>query len=215
MNFRSLCPIWPFLGEEKMPNIVGVILAGGKSRRMGVDKTFLEIGGVPLIERAVQTLLPLFPTVAIVSKEVEKFHLVKGVSLVRDLFPEQHALGGIYTALSYFQGKGCFIFACDLPFLNPSLISFMIQKMNGYDILVPKSHHGLEPLHAIYSKRCLGAMEELIRQKEWGLKSFIRGAHYGLVNSTTLHTFDPEEISFLNVNTPEEFQKAKASALSP
>ena len=101
--------------------IVGVILAGGQSRRMGTDKTLLKVGGIPLIARSVKTLLPLFPMVAIVAKDVEKFRFLKDAVLVKDLFEEQHALGGIYTALSHFSGKDCFVFACDLPFLNPSL----------------------------------------------------------------------------------------------
>jgi len=189
---------------------VGVILAGGKSRRMGTDKAFLEIGGVPLITRVIDVLLPIFPTVVIVSKESKKFSSIKGVQLIQDLFPEQHALGGIYTALSTFPGRDCFVFSCDLPFLNPSLIHFMMQQRNGYDVFLPRSRHGLEPLHALYTEKCLNLMGEQIRQKRWNLESLIHKVHCRILNPDILHTFDPEEFSFLNVNTPEEFKKAEA-----
>ena len=193
--------------------IVGVILAGGESRRMGTDKAFLKIGGVSLMERTVQTLLLLFPTVAIVSKEPEKFHPLKGISLIQDLFPEQHALGGVYSALRRFQRQDCFVFACDMPFLNPLLIRTMIEQRNGYDLFIPRSRHGLEPLHAIYTSRCLSTMIQQIERKEWNLETFVQKVHYGILDAGVLHAFDPEEASFLNVNTPEAFQKAQTLLL--
>ena len=189
--------------------IVGVILAGGQSRRMGSDKAFLEIGGVPLIERTVEIILPLFPSVAIVAKETEKFHFMKGIYLVKDLFPEQHALGGIYTALKTFPGKDCFVFACDLPFLNVSLIRTMIEQRNGCDLLIPKSRRGLEPLHAIYTERCLPAMKDQIRQNRWSLEAFAKRVGLCILDPALFHLLDPEELSFFNVNTQRELKEAR------
>lgn len=184
--------------------MVGVILAGGQSRRMGTDKALLGFEGVPLVERSVNTLLPLFQTVAIVAKDVERFRFLRGAHLVRDLFEEQHALGGIYTALSYFSGKGCFIFACDLPFLNPLLISAMLRERNGYDLLVPRSRRGLEPLHAIYTERCLERIAEQISRKQWCLDHLIPRLRFGIFGGARLHRLDPEERSFVNINTPQD-----------
>ena len=190
--------------------IVGVILAGGKSRRMGSDKAFLEIGGVPLVARVIDVLLSVFTTVAIVSKDIQKFSSIKGAQLIQDLFPEQHALGGIYTALSTFPGRDCFVFSCDLPFLNPRLICCMAKEMNGYDALIPQSRHGLEPLHALYSGRCLDDIERQIHERNWNLEALLQKIKFGILNPTMLHTSDPEELSFFNVNTPEELQRAQA-----
>ena len=190
--------------------MVGVILAGGRSRRMGTDKAFLEIGGVPLIERVIGVLSPIFPTLAIVLKESKKFSSIKGVQLVQDLFPEQHALGGIYTALSHFRGKDCFVFSCDLPFLNPGLIRTMMREMNGYDALIPQSRHGLEPLHALYSGECLDGIERQIHERNWNLEALLQKIKFGILNPALLHVIDPEELSFLNINTPEESQRAQA-----
>ena len=189
--------------------IVGVILAGGRSHRMKTDKAFLEIGSIPLIERVLNVLLPLFPTVAIVAKDLEKFYPLKGIRLIPDLLPEQHALGGIYTALSTFTGKDCFIFACDLPFLNPSLIQAMIQRRNGYDLLIPKSRHGLEPLHAIYTGKCLPIMEKQIHQKRWSLELFVSQLRFNILDPALLSSVDPEGLAFFNVNTQEELQRAQ------
>lgn len=188
--------------------IVGIILAGGKSRRMGTNKAFLEIGGMPLIEREVKILSPLFPTVAVVSKELEKFRFMKGVSFVKDLFPEQHALGGIYTALSHFR-KDCFVFACDLPFLNPHLIQAMIAQENGYEVLIPKSRHGLEPLYAIYTGNCLPILEKQIRHSRWSLELLVQQTRLRVFDSTLLHSLDPKELSFFNVNTSGQLRKAQ------
>lgn len=195
--------------------IIGVILAGGRSRRMGKDKAFLEMGGVSFVERIVKTLSPKFLTIAIVSKELQKFQSLRGVYLVQDLFQEQHTLGGITSALSHFRGKDCFIFACDLPFLNPDLIQLMIQRRNGYDVLIPRSRHGLESLHAIYTGKCLAAMKSAVHQGEWGLERFIRKMRFGIVEPETLHRFDPEELSFLNVNTPAELKRAREIEIEP
>lgn len=187
--------------------IVGVILAGGKSQRMGTDKAFLEVGGIPLIQRILEVLTPIFRTVAIVAKELQKFECAaKDVKRVRDLFPEQHALGGIYTALRAFPGKECFVFACDLPFLNPDLIRCMIQRFNGCDLLLPKSRSGLEPLHAIYGKGCVKVLEDKIRRGDWRLENLAGFVRSEILDPNALHSFDPEELSVTNVNTPGEFR---------
>ena len=189
--------------------IVGVILAGGRSRRMGTDKAFLEIGGIPLIERGLNVLQPFFQTVAIVAKDLEKFCHLKGVRLIPDLFPEQHAAGGISTALKTFSGKDCFVFACDLPFLHAPLIQVMMQQRNGYDLVIPRSRHGLEPLHAIYTTKCLNIVQEQILQKRWHLAELLQKVCYGILTPDILHTFDPGELCFMNVNAPAELRKAQ------
>ena len=188
---------------------VGVILAGGQSRRMGTDKAFLEIEGIPLITRIIDTLLPIFPTVAIVSKDIQKFSSIQGAQLIQDLFQEQHALGGIYTALSAFPGKDCFVFACDLPFLNASLIHSMMEEKNGYDLFIPKSRHGLEPLHAIYTEKCLKAMKKQIRRKRWSLGFLVSQLRSGIYDLSSLRAFDPEERCLMNVNTPHDLRMAE------
>ena len=189
--------------------IVGIILAGGQSRRMGTDKAFLEIGGIPLIQRVLDVLLPIFPTVAIVAKDLEKFRHLKEVQLAQDLFTEQHALGGIYTALSTFGGKNCFVFSCDLPFLNAELIQAMIERQDGHDLFIPKSRRGLEPLHTLYTQRCLGTIERRILWRQWSLGGLVQRLNASILLPGQLHLFDPRELSFLNVNTPDGFQQAQ------
>lgn len=186
---------------------VGVILAGGKSRRMGKEKAFLEIAGVPLIQRTIRALSPFFLNLAVVTKDVEPFRFLDGVYRVQDAFTEQHALGGITTALTAFPGKDCFVFACDMPSLNPRLIRHMLEERSEYDVLAPQSDRGLEPLHAIYTGRCLDRIASCIREKKWNLEAFVRMCRYRVVGPETVRALDPDGLSFVNVNTPEEFQK--------
>lgn len=186
--------------------IVGVILAGGQSRRMGTDKAFLEFEGLSLIARITETLRPLFSTVAIVAKKLERFRNLKEVHLVQDLFPEQHPLGGICTALHHFRGKDCFVFACDLPFLNPPLIRAMIQNRKADAVLVPRSRRGLEPLHAIYPATLLNLLTLQMQGERGSLEAILKKLPMSVLDTEILHTYDPAELSFLNMNTPEEFR---------
>jgi molybdopterin-guanine dinucleotide biosynthesis protein A len=190
---------------ETTPNISGIILSGGKSTRMGKNKAFIEIDGVPIIQRTHHLFKTLFPEVMIVTNEVELFQNFEA-KIYRDLIPDQGALGGLYTGIYYSSFPHAFCVACDMPFLNGSVIRYLIEKMEGYDVVVPRTEDGLHPLHALYSKNCLDPIRKIIEHNQFRIIDFYPMVKVNIVEETEFWTLDLARESFLNVNTPEELR---------
>lgn len=144
---------------EPLNNISGIILAGGKSARMHQNKAFLEIDGVPLIHIIYSLFKDIFKEIIIVSDQINLFYNFD-VKLYSDIFPNKGVLGGLYTGIYHSSFHYSFCTACDMPFLNKSLIQHLIQCIKGEDVIVPKTFDGFQPLHAFYSKNCLGFMKQ-------------------------------------------------------
>ena len=137
--------------------ISGVVLAGGKSTRMGRNKAILEIGGKRLIDRLVEGLQGIFPEVIIVANTLDLYDYL-GVRVVPDLIRDKGALGGIYTAAAIASNPWVFVMACDMPFFNPGLIRYLATLTDDWDAVVPYTDEW-EPLYALYAKTCLPQME--------------------------------------------------------
>ncbi len=138
--------------------ITGIILAGGKNLRMGKNKAFLEVNGERIIDRTKKLFLELFDEVLLVTNSLPDC-LGLNLRMVADLHPGKGALGGIYTGLFHASHSHAFVAACDMPFLNKDLIRHLIDLSPGYDIVIPKTQDGWQPLHAIYSKSCLAPIK--------------------------------------------------------
>jgi molybdopterin-guanine dinucleotide biosynthesis protein A len=187
--------------------VTGVILSGGKNTRMGQNKAFLKMGEERLIDRTVRLFHGIFREVIIVTTRPLDY-LDQDATIVTDILPEKGALGGVYTGLFYSTDEYAFIAACDMPFLNTAFIEYMVlQADKGYDIIVPAPPDGLQPLHAIYARRCLPDIRSRLDRNRLQIKGFYPGRRILEISPETLHTFDPEERMFLNVNTPEDLQK--------
>lgn len=193
--------------------ITGIILAGGKNLRMGANKAFLEINGQRIIDRTRRLFQELFAEVILVTNSPFAY-LDLNLRMVADLLPERGALGGIFTGLFYSSFSHAFVVACDMPFLNKELISYLISLAGKYDIVIPKTEDGLQPLHAIYSQKCLPHMENLLRQGNLKIIDFFHLVKMREVLTNELITFDPLQKSFFNVNTPEDLARAKELAQS-
>lgn len=141
--------------------MTGIVLAGGKSSRMGANKAFIEFGGKRLIETTVDCLKALFPEVLIIANDPPLYAYL-GVKVASDLIPDSGSLGGIYTGLSTASHPACFFVACDMPFLNAELIKLLVREAEGWDAVVPRVRGELQPLHAVYAKSCLPLMKESI-----------------------------------------------------
>ncbi len=181
----------------------GIILSGGKSARMGKNKAFLEVGGVPIIQRIYSLFEELFEEILIITNEGELFSHLKA-KIYNDLIPDRGALGGLYTGLFYSSFRFSFCVACDMPFLRRSLIEFLLTKTEGWDAVVPRTLDGLQPLHAVYSRNCLGPIKELIDHGGLKIIDFYEKAHVRVIDEIEFRFLDPGRDSFLNVNTPEE-----------
>lgn len=190
-------------------NFSGIILSGGKSLRMGKDKAFIEIEGIPMIERTLNLFKRIFNEILIITNNKNQFFHFNKVKVYDDLIPSKGALGGLYTGLFYSSYDYAFCVGCDMPFLNESIIKFLIQKINNEDIIVPKTKGGLEPLHAIYSKRCLSTIKEMIQQGKSRIIDVYPFLNVKIIEEKEFIDLDPERKSFLNINTPEELEQIK------
>jgi len=188
-------------------HVTGVILSGGKNSRMGGrNKAFIEFEGERLIDRSVRLFQSLFDEVILITNSPQEY-LDLGVALVTDIYQNKGALGGIHAGLFHATNEKVFFAACDMPFLNEALIKHMIDLSAEFDILVPQSPDGLQPLHAIYSRKCLPVIEKLFSQDRLKIIGFYPGYTIHKITADTLIQFDPEWRMFSNLNSLEEMGK--------
>lgn len=181
----------------------GSVLVGGKSRRMGVDKPALLIGGEPLIARVVGALSKVVDEVVLVGNDASRFAWL-GVDCVADLIPNGGPLVGIYTALTVARHPFSLIVACDMPFIQPALLAYLLERALGWDAVVPLVDGRLEPLHAVYARSCLPAIEEMIRHREWCPLDLYPRVRVRYVEEAEIAVFEGGWRSFVNLNTPED-----------
>ena len=189
--------------------MTGIILAGGGNTRMGRDKAFLSVGGRRLIDRTVTILGSLFREVIIVAAN-PLAHLDQNTTIVTDILPGTGALGGLYTGLFSASEGHAFVVACDIPFLNRPFIEYMTSLADGYDIVVPAPPDGLQPLHAVYSRRCLPVIRSLLDRGRRQIKELYPSQRLLRIEPEILDSFDPDGRMFLNINTPEDLQNLSA-----
>jgi len=186
----------------------GAVLAGGESRRFGQDKAHVMLAGKPLVAHVVETLESLFEDVLIVTNEPVSYERFD-VTVVSDIVRGAGSLGGLLTALVYAKAERCFVVACDMPFLNPALIRRMLERCEGFDVVVPSIRGSLQPLHAIYSRRCIGPIQERIVQAEFRIFDFYPEVLTLHLEERVCREVDPENRSFANINTQEELTRAQ------
>jgi molybdopterin-guanine dinucleotide biosynthesis protein A len=198
---------------ESKAKMTAIILAGGNSVRMGENKAFIQIDGAPLIARIHCLFKELFEEVIIVTNQKDLFKNFDS-SIYTDLLPDKGALGGLYTGIFFSSFEYSFCVACDMPFIKRSLVQFLIKQTKDEDALVPRTRDGLQPLHAIYSKKCLDAIRRVIDQGQYKIIDFYDLVRVKIVEESDFLHLDPKRESFINVNTPEELlliRKAKES----
>lgn len=188
---------------EARHSITGIILSGGKSLRMGQNKAFIEIEGVPIVNRISTLFKELFQEVIIVTNEKELFKDLD-LKIYTDILPNKGALGGLYTGIYFSKFNYSFCVACDMPFINKSLVHYLAKKMAGEDVIVPRTIDGLQPLHALYSKNCLHPIKAVIDQGKYKIMDFYSMVKVRIVEEDEFISIDPSKGSFINVNTPDE-----------
>ncbi|MBI2849373.1 MAG: molybdenum cofactor guanylyltransferase [Chloroflexi bacterium] len=197
-----------------MDDVTSLILAGGRSTRLGLDKALLRFEGETLIERVVARLAPFSERVIIVTSLVGLERL-KGLAqdgvthFVTDIFPEKGSLGGIYSGLVASNSFYSLAVACDMPFLSASLLQHMISLAEGFDVVIPRVDGTLEPLHAVYSKNCLGPMRSLLKNNVLKIIDFFPDVKVRYLEEVEIDPFDPDRLSFFNINTPADLERAE------
>jgi molybdopterin-guanine dinucleotide biosynthesis protein A len=198
-----------------MTDVTGILLAGGKSRRMGEDKRFLLIGERSLFDRSLSVLRSLFQDVLIVIAQ-DSSPLKAGVPVLHDLVPDCGSMGGLYTGLRKASTEHVFVVACDMPFLNPEVIRYMVRLKSDADIVMPRLENGLQPTHALYSRRCLPVVEEMVRSRRVKIQDIVShpSLRVRIITESELCEIDPAGRSFLNVNTPLDLESARKAYLT-
>jgi len=193
-----------------MSELVSVaIMAGGQSRRMGQDKAWLEVGGQPVIERVLTRVKPLADDVFISANAPDKYQQF-GLRIVPDIYPYQAALGGIFSAITAARHSHVLIVACDMPFLNIDLLSYLISLASTAEVIAPLIESDQpQPMHAVYSKNCLPAIQSCLLAGRLRLVDFWGDVSVHYVKRDEIARFDPDFYSFVNLNTPEDWRKAQ------
>ena len=193
---------------EGMAEITAVILAGGKSRRLGIDKAALRLGDKTLLEGIVQKMSALSEEIIVVGDSLP--YPLSGIRLVADIYPGCGPLGGIHAGLTVASNFHSLVVACDMPFLNLELLQYMVELGTSHDVVIPRwDNDKLEPVHAIYSKNCLGPIERLIQRRDFRIIHFFPEVQVRYVERDEIERFDPKHLSFFNINTPEDLERAR------
>jgi molybdopterin-guanine dinucleotide biosynthesis protein A len=188
----------------------GIILSGGLSTRLsGKNKAFIEINGQKIIENTYTIFKRLFQEVILVTNKPELYQQWD-FKIVSDIFQVRSSMTGLHAGLYHAKYPFAFAVACDSPFLNEGLIETVLaQVTDATYVVVPKMARGYEPLCAVYSKKCLVELETCILNKNYRILEIFDKGPTTLLSETILRKSDPHLLSFFNINTPEDMEKAK------
>lgn len=185
------------------------IQAGGKSSRMGQDKGLLDFGGITLAEHIYNQIKDNSDDIFFVSNTPDQY-VQFGLPVFQDIYRDIGALGGVHAVLSYMKTEYALILACDMPFVNLDVVDVLVSFAGGYDVVVPQIHPKgfVEPFKAVYAKNCLPAVEAAIKAGERRVISFFDDVRAKYVGREEIQLYDPDLLSFMNVNTPEDLDAA-------
>jgi len=184
--------------------------------RLGRDKVQETVGNSNLLQRALSQLAPFDCDIIIVTagaKSLPRVNGYQGFRIVNDIYPGKGALGGIYTGLAESKSPYNLVVACDMPFLNQALLRYMIELAAGFDLVVPRLGEMVEPLHAVYAKSCLAPIEGLLKQDSLEVRALFDLVKVRYVEASEIDRFDPQHLSFFNVNTEADLEKARQMAM--
>ena len=189
--------------------VSGIILAGGENKRFGGrEKAFITIRGRSILDHIYSLFKELFDEIILVTNNPEAY-LKWDVNIVTDLFAQRSSLTGIHAGLFYASNPHIFVTACDTPFLGKKLVNMLIDRVEpGDDVVIPCTDSGLEPLCAAYSKRCLEHIEYQLIHKKLKIDLLFKKIHLKKILEPELRRSDPELLSFMNINSPDDLKRA-------
>ncbi len=194
------------------PSVTGVILAGGKSTRFsGTNKALIRIGNERILDRILRVFRPVFQEILLVTNEPVRY-LQWDVKIVADLYGVHSSLIGLHAGLFHAGGSHAFVSACDTPFLVPELVKEIVSRVRPEtDILIPETASGLQPLCAVYSRRCLQPIERLFEQERFNIRDFFPQVRVETISAIDIRRFDEKEVSFININSAADLSEAEAA----
>ncbi|HSW56814.1 MAG TPA: molybdenum cofactor guanylyltransferase [Dehalococcoidales bacterium] len=191
-----------------------IVLAGGKSNRLGRDKKYEVVGGQPLLERVVSILSTFGSEIILVTGEKTTLRAdlnYSRIKIVTDLYPNRGSAGGIYSGLSASSAFHNLVVACDMPFLNLDLLRYLLDVRSNYDLVVFRHESFFEPLHAVYSKNCLPHLEHILKNN-LRIIELLKYASVRFIRLEEIERFDPRRLSFFNVNSAVDLDTAQRIA---
>ena len=195
--------------------VSSIILAGGKSLRLGYDKVLERVGNTSLLEQVISRLDSFSKDIIIVTAKKRTFASIANhpkVKMVSDIFPGQGSLGGIYTGLKNSNSFYNLVVAADMPFLNEALLRYIIEVSDGFDFVLPKVNDLYEPLHAVYSQNCVTPIETILRQDKKVIIELFNYVKIRFIGAEEIERFDPKHLSYFNINTQEDLELARKIA---
>ncbi len=193
--------------------MTGVILAGGEGKRLGRDKTEIVIDRESLIEKIISKLEKSFEEILLITSVKKCTHYTDRFSHLKvkihsDIYDGKGAIAGVHSGLHHSSHQHSFFVGCDMPFLNIPLIEYFKQLAVGNDVVVAQCEAGYEPLHAVYSKRCMIYLEKLMKKNNLRIYDFYDEVKTRIVREDEIGKYDPEKLSFFNINTEEALSEA-------
>ena len=191
--------------------MTAIILAGGKSLRLGRSKLLETIGDKSLIQWVVDRLAILSTEIIIATARGEAIPCSSAVRIktVADIYPEKGPLGGIHSGLTASSSSRAIVVGCDTPFLSVGLLEYMTQTMADFDVVLPRIGALVEPLCAVYSKNCLAPIQELLEQDERQIRRLFSMVKVKYIEEDEINSFDPEHLSFFNINNQDDLERAR------
>ena len=193
---------------ERTTQVTGVVLAGGKSRRMGRDKAFLPFGAGLLIERVIEVVQQVIADVILITNTPERYQRF-GLPMFSDVIAEAGSLGGVYTGLVSAKTPYSLCLACDMPFVKPTFLRYLCDTAAEADVVIPRNTADFQPLCATYSQACREPIFHRIEAGRLKITGFLDQVCVRVIDGDILAHYDPYDSMFFNANTPEEYEKAR------
>ncbi len=200
----------------KIQGMSGVLLAGGKSRRMGQDKRNVTVGESTLFLCVLSIFEEVFDEIIVVIAEESSVTENLSHKVITDEIPGKGPIGGLHAGLLHSTQSSVFLAACDMPFLQVSVIERICQSVSDInnvsqvDVAMVRLLTGIQPMQGIYSKNCIPALESMIRNNELSMQKIPlqSGLHCQFIDQTHIEDLDKNFMSFMNVNTPSDLEMA-------
>ena len=182
--------------------ISAIILAGGKSKRMGTDKAMMKLDGVTLLDKVIALCQKVCDDILISSNKQE--HKVYGYPLVADEVPDCGPIGGIYSCLKESKTRWNFVISVDAAYVDAGFVDFLKGEIFDGDAIVPYTQRGKEPLIALYNKSCLKIMEGKIKSGDYKMQHLLNVLNTKFVEARNWEKQHPK--LFHNLNAPEDME---------
>lgn len=185
--------------------MTGIVLAGGKSTRLGAQKALLTLHGRTFLERTVSALRPFCQRIIVVSAPDSVLPAVDGCTMAEDEKPGLGPLGGLVTGLAASDDEWHLTLACDLPLVRPEVLALIASEATGADAVVPRIAGRFEPLLAAYARACLPAAREALGAGKRAMRALLDQVRVKTIEELRLREVDPDLVSFTNVNTWDDY----------